>query len=122
MKLFGPEGGSIINIGSGITTMLPPNTAIYSATKASVNAITAIRSKELGARKIRVHSINPGLIATEGVHKQGNDEGDFLKMIETQTSLGRIGQVDDIWPAAVYLASSDSKYMTGETVRITGGI
>ena len=122
VKLFGPEGGSIINISSGISTLLPPNTSIYSATKASVDAITSILSKELAPRKIRVNSINPGLIATEGVHTQGNDEGEFLKMIETQSSLGRIGQVDDISPAAVYLASSDSKYMTGETVRITGGI
>ncbi|MGA2719240.1 MAG: glucose 1-dehydrogenase [Candidatus Acidiferrales bacterium] len=122
VKLMGPEGGSIINIGSGISKMLPPNTSIYSATKASVDAITSILSKELGARKIRVNSINPGLIQTEGVHAQGNDEGDFRKWIETQSSLGRIGQTDDISPTAVYLASSDSKYMTGETVRVTGGI
>jgi 3-oxoacyl-[acyl-carrier protein] reductase len=122
VKLMGPEGGSIINIGSGISKMLPPNTSIYSATKASVDAITSILSKELGSRKIRVNSINPGLIQTEGVHAQGNDEGDFRKWIETQSSLGRIGQTDDISPTAVYLASSDSKYMTGETVRVTGGI
>ncbi len=122
VKLMGPEGGSVINIGSGISKMLPPNTSIYSATKASVDAITSILSKELGARKIRVNSINPGLIQTEGVHAQGNDEGDFRKWIETQSSLGRIGQTDDISPTAVYLASSDSKYMTGETVRVTGGI
>jgi 3-oxoacyl-[acyl-carrier protein] reductase len=122
VKLMGPEGGSIINIGSGISKMLPPNTSIYSATKASVDAITSILSKELGARKIRVNSINPGLIQTEGVHAQGNDEGDFRKWIETQSSLGRIGQTDDISPTAVYLASSDSKCMTGETVRVTGGI
>ena len=122
VKLMGPEGGSIINIGSGISKMLPPNTSIYSATKASVDAITSILSKELGARKIRVNSINPGLIQTEGLHAQGNDEGDFRKWIETQSSLGRIGQTDDISPTAVYLASSDSKYMTGETVRVTGGI
>jgi 3-oxoacyl-[acyl-carrier protein] reductase len=122
VKLMGPEGGSIINIGSGVSKILPPNTSIYAATKASVDAITSILSKELGARKIRVNSINPGLIQTEGVHAQGNDEGDFRKWIETQSSLGRIGQTDDISPTAVYLASSDSKYMTGETVRVTGGI
>jgi 3-oxoacyl-[acyl-carrier protein] reductase len=122
VKLIGPEGGSIINISSGISTMLPPNTSIYSATKASVDAITGILAKELGARKIRVNSINPGLIETEGVHTQGNDEGDFRKWIETESPLGRIGQPDDISPTAVYLASSDSKYMTGETVRVTGGI
>jgi 3-oxoacyl-[acyl-carrier protein] reductase len=120
VKLMGPEGGSVINIGSAVSKMLPPNTSIYSATKASVDAITSILSKELGARKIRVNSINPGLIETEGVQAQGND--DFRKWIETQAPLGRIGQTDDISPTAVYLASSDSKYMTGETVRVTGGI
>jgi 3-oxoacyl-[acyl-carrier protein] reductase len=124
VKLIGPEGGSIINISSGISTILPPNTSIYSATKASVDAITAILAKELGARKIRVNSINPGMIETEGVlhseQAQGND--DFRKWIVTQAPLGRIGQPDDISPTAVYLASSDSKYMTGETVRVTGGI
>ena len=120
VKLMGPEGGSVINIGSAVSKMLPPNTSIYSATKASVDAITSILSKELGARKIRVNSINPGLIETEGVQAQGND--DFRKWIETQAPLGRIGRTDDISPTAVYLASSDSKYMTGETVRVTGGI
>ncbi len=124
VKLIGPEGGSIINIGSAVSRLLPPNTSIYSATKASVDAITAVLAKELGARKIRVNSINPGMIETEGVHTaeaaQGND--DFRKWVETLSPLGRIGQTDDITPTAVYLASSDSKYMTGETVRVTGGI
>ena len=122
VKLIGPEGGSIINIGSGASTTLPPNTAIYSATKASVDAITVVLSKELGPRKIRVNSINPGMIETEGVHSAGIAEGDFRKWIESQSSLGRIGQTDDISPTAVYLASSDSKYLTGETLRVTGGI
>jgi 3-oxoacyl-[acyl-carrier protein] reductase len=122
LKLFGPEGGSIINIGSGASTILPPNTATYSATKAAVDAITVVLSKELGPRKIRVNSINPGMIETEGVHAGGFAEGDFRKWIESQSSLGRIGQTDDIAPTAVYLASSDSKYLTGETLRVTGGI
>src|SRR5580765_1137195 len=122
VKLIGPEGGSIINIGSGASTVLPPNTATYSATKASVDAITVVLSKELGPRKIRVNSINPGMIETEGVHSAGLVEGDFRKWIESQSSLGRIGQTDDISPTAVYLASSDSKYLTGETLRVTGGI
>jgi 3-oxoacyl-[acyl-carrier protein] reductase len=122
VKLIGPEGGSIINIGSGASTILPPNTATYSATKASVDAITVVLSKELGPRKIRVNSINPGMIETEGVHSAGIAEGDFRKWIESQSSLGRIGQTDDISPTAVYLASSDSKYLTGETLRVTGGI
>ena len=121
VKLIGPEGGSIINIGSGISKFLPPNTSIYSATKASVDAVTAILAKELGPRKIRVNSINPGLIQTEGTHALGTDEGDFREMVEKQSPLGRIGQTDDISPTAVYLASSDSKYMTGEIVRVTGG-
>jgi len=122
VKLIGPEGGSIINISSGASTILPPNTATYSATKASVDAITVVLSKELGPRKIRVNSINPGMIETEGVHSAGIAEGDFRKWIESQSSLGRIGQTDDISPTAVYLASSDSKYLTGETLRVTGGI
>ena len=122
VKLFGPEGGSVINIGSGISTILPPNSSTYSATKAAVDAITVILSKELGPRKIRVNSINPGMIETEGVHAAGFAEGDFRKWIESQSSLGRIGQTDDISPTAVYLASSDSKYLTGETLRVTGGI
>jgi 3-oxoacyl-[acyl-carrier protein] reductase len=122
VKLIGPEGGSIINISSGVSTVLPPNTAVYSATKASVDAITVVLSKELGRRNIRVNSINPGLILTEGVHTQGTDEGEFRKYIETNSSLGRVGLPDDISPTAVYLASSDSKYMTGETIRVTGGL
>src|SRR5277367_751533 len=122
VKLIGPEGGSIINISSGISTLLPPNTSVYSATKAALDAITVILAKELGPRKIRVNSINPGLILTEGVKTAGNDEGDFRKWIEAQSPLGRVGQTDDISPTAVYLASSDSQYLTGETIRVTGGI
>ena len=122
VKLIGPEGGSIINIGSGVSTVLPPGTSVYSATKAAVDAITGVLAKELGPRKIRVNSINPGMIETEGVHSAGLHKGDFRKWIETQSPLGRIGQSDDITPTAVYLASSDSKYLTGETIRVTGGI
>ena len=122
VKLIGPEGGSIINIGSGVSTILPANTSVYAATKAAVDAITGTLAKELGPRKIRVNSINPGMIETEGVHSAGLSEGDFGKWIESQSPLGRIGQTDDISPTAVYLASSDSKYLTGETIRVTGGI
>jgi 3-oxoacyl-[acyl-carrier protein] reductase len=122
VKLIGPEGGSIINVGSGVSTILPPNSSVYSATKASVDAITGVLAKELGALKIRVNSINPGMIETEGVHAAGFAESDFRKSIEAQSPLGRIGQSDDIAPTAVYLASSDSKYLTGETIRVTGGI
>jgi 3-oxoacyl-[acyl-carrier protein] reductase len=87
-----------------------------------VDAITVVLSKELGPRKIRVNSINPGMIETEGVHAAGYIEGDFRTWIESQSSVGRIGQTDDISPTAVYLASSDSKCLTGETLRVTGGI
>lgn len=122
VKLIGPEGGSIINVGSGASSILPANTSVYTATKAAVDAITGVLARELGPRKIRVNSINPGMIETEGIHAGGLAEGDFRKWIESQASLGRIGQPDDIWPTAVYLASSDSKYLTGETIRVTGGI
>ena len=122
VKLVGPEGGSIINIGSGASTICPPNAATFSGTKAAVDAITVVLAKELGPRKIRVNSINPGMIETEGVHSAGLNEGDFRKWIEAQSPLGRIGQPNDISPTAVYLASSDSKYLTGEIIRVTGGI
>jgi 3-oxoacyl-[acyl-carrier protein] reductase len=122
VKLIGPEGGSIINIGSGVSTINPPNSAVYTGTKAAVDSITGVLAKELGPRKIRVNSINPGLIVTEGVITQGNNEGEFRKWIESASPLGRMGQTDDIAPTAVYLASSDSKYLTGETLRVTGGI
>jgi 3-oxoacyl-[acyl-carrier protein] reductase len=122
VKLVGPEGGSIINIGSGVSTAFPPNSSTYTATKASVDAITAVLAKELGPRKIRVNSINPGMIETEGLHSAGFVESDFRKWVEAQSPLGRIGQIDDIAPTAVYLASADSKYLTGEILRVTGGI
>ena len=121
-KAFGPDGGSIINIGSGVSRITPPNSAVYTATKGAVDAITGVLAKELGRRKIRVNSINPGMIETEGVRAAGFNEGDFRRWIETQSPLGRIGQTDDIAPTAVFLASADSKYITGETVLVSGGI
>jgi 3-oxoacyl-[acyl-carrier protein] reductase len=108
VKHMGPDGGSIINIGSSASSMLVPNSAVYSAAKAGVDAITGVLAKELGPRKIRVNSINPGMIETEGVHAAGIVGSDFQKMVETQAPLGRMGQPDDISPTAVYLASSDS--------------
>jgi 3-oxoacyl-[acyl-carrier protein] reductase len=122
VKLIGPEGGSIINVGSGVSSINPPNSSVYTATKAAVDSITGVLAKELGPRKIRVNSINPGMIETECVHAAGFIESDFRKWVETQSPLGRIGQSDDIAPTAVYLASSDSKYLTGEVIRVTGGI
>ncbi len=121
LNYFGDEGGSVINISSAVSTITPPNASVYTATKAAVDAITRSLSKELGARKIRVNAINPGMIETEGTQSAGFIDGDFRKQIESQTPLGRIGKTDDIAPTAVYLASSDSKYMTGETMLIAGG-
>jgi 3-oxoacyl-[acyl-carrier protein] reductase len=105
VKHMGPEGGSIVNIGSGASSLRPPNSTVYTATKAGVDAITGVLAKELGPRKIRVNSINPGMIETEGVHAAGFVGSDFQKMVETQAPLGRMGQPDDIAPTAVFLAS-----------------
>jgi 3-oxoacyl-[acyl-carrier protein] reductase len=122
VRHFNPIGGSIINISSAVTSLTPPNTSVYTATKGAVDAITRTLAKELAPRKIRVNAINPGMIETEGVASAGMSEGEFRQAIEAQTPLGRIGQPDDIAPAAVFLASSDAKYITGETLRIAGGL
>jgi len=114
------EGASIINIGSVVSSLTPPNSAVYTATKGAVDAITGVLAKELGAKKIRVNSINPGMVETEGVHTAGIIGSDFEKGIVAQTPLGRVGQVDDIASVAVFLSSNDSKWITGELVR-TGG-
>ena len=121
-RLFGPEGGSIINISSVVSTFTPENSAVYTATKASVDAITRVLAKELGPRKIRVNAINPGMVDTEGVRSAGLSEGEFRKQVEADTPLGRIGQPRDIAPAAVFLASDDSAWITGETLVISGGL
>lgn len=120
-KHLGKNGGSIINIGSVAGTTSPPSAVVYAATKAAVDSITKTLAKELGSQKIRVNAINPGLVETEGVHRIGFHEGDFKKSVEENTPLGRIGQPDDIAPAAVFLASDDSKWITGETLFISGG-
>ena len=122
LKHFTAEGGSVINIGSAISSMRPANTTVYTATKGAVDAITGTLAKELAGRKIRVNSINPGMIVTEGVESAGFLGTDFEKGVVAQAPLARIGQVDDIAPTAVYLASSDSKYMTGETLLVSGGL
>jgi 3-oxoacyl-[acyl-carrier protein] reductase len=122
VRHFNPDGGSIINSSSAVTSLTPPNASVYTGTKGAVDAITRTLAKELGSRKIRVNAINPGMIETEGVVSAGFNEGEFRKTIEAQTPLGRIGQPNDIAPAAVFLASSDSKYITGETLRIAGGL
>ncbi|MGH7179472.1 MAG: SDR family NAD(P)-dependent oxidoreductase [Tepidisphaeraceae bacterium] len=120
-SLFGPEGGSIVNISSVVATLAPPNASVYSATKAAVDAVTRSLAKELGPRMIRVNAINPGMIETEGVRAAGIHESDMRRQVESQTPLGRIGQPHDVAPAAVFLASDDARYITGETLHITGG-
>jgi len=120
-KMFGSDGGSIINISSVVATLSPPQSAVYSATKAAVDAITRALAKELGPRKIRVNSINPGMVQTEGTSTSGITESEMRKQVEAQTPLGRIGQPADIAPAAVFLASSDASWITGETFFISGG-
>lgn len=122
VKQFGDDGGSIINISSVVATSTPAATSVYSATKAAVDAVTRVLAKELGPRKIRVNSINPGMVETEGVRSAGIAESDFRKQIEAQTPLGRIGQPEDIAPTAVFLASSDAKWITGDAFYLAGGL
>jgi 3-oxoacyl-[acyl-carrier protein] reductase len=122
VRYFDSAGGSIINISSIAGTTAPANASVYSATKAAVDAVTKSLASELGSRNIRVNSISPGMVETEGVHAAGIMESDFRKQVESKAPLGRIGQPKDIAPAAVFLASSDSAWMTGETLYITGGL
>jgi 3-oxoacyl-[acyl-carrier protein] reductase len=122
VKHFGPEGGSVINIGSVASDQTPPMSVIYSATKGAVDAITGVLAKELGAKKIRVNSINPGGVETEGTHTAGIVGSDFAKQMVAQTPLGRFGQPGDIAPVAVFLASGDSAWLTGEIIRASGGL
>src|SRR5499427_9147076 len=119
---FSADGGSIINIGSFASSLTPPTAVVLNASKGAVDAITRTLAKELGPRKIRVNSINPGMVVTEGVLAGGFFKSDFQKVLESQTPLGRIGQPDDIAPAAVFFASEDSKWITGETLLIAGGL
>jgi 3-oxoacyl-[acyl-carrier protein] reductase len=122
LKHFKADGGSIINIGSLASSLTPPTAVVYNATKGAVDAITRTLAKELGPRKIRVNSINPGMVITEGVVAGGFSEGDFRKILESQTPLGRVGQTEDIAPAAVFFASPDSVWISGETLLIAGGL
>jgi 3-oxoacyl-[acyl-carrier protein] reductase len=121
VKLMGSEGGSIINISSVAAVARFPASAVYSGTKAAVDAATRALAAELGPRKIRVNSINPGMIETEGFHAAGIAESDFRKQVESQTPLGRIGQPDDIATAVAFFASKDASWITGETLYISGG-
>jgi 3-oxoacyl-[acyl-carrier protein] reductase len=116
------EGSSIINIGSAVSRVTPPDSAVYTATKGAVDAITGVLSRELGARKIRVNTINPGMVETEGTVTAGFIGSDFEKQLVSQVPLGRIGQVGDIAPIAVFLASDDSGWLTGEQLIGSGGM
>jgi 3-oxoacyl-[acyl-carrier protein] reductase len=118
---FGPAGGSVINISSVVSETTPPNSVIYSATKGAVDAVTRVLAKELGPRKIRVNSINPGGVETEGTHRIGIIGTDFHKQMVAGTPLGRFGQPEDIARVAVFLASADSAWLTGEKIVASGG-
>ena len=115
-------GGSIINIGSGVSRITPPNSSVYSATKGALDVITGVLARELGPKKIRVNSINPGIVETEGARAGGFIGSEFEKGVVAQTPLGRTGQPGDIAPLAVFLASDDSAWLTGEQLLATGGI
>jgi len=121
VKFIGPDGGSIINISSVVSTLAPPGGSVYSGTKGAVDTVTKSLAKELGPRKIRVNAINPGMVETEGTHTAGFIGSDFEKNAVAQTPLGRIGQPNDIGAVAAFLASPDSGWVTGETLHVAGG-
>jgi 3-oxoacyl-[acyl-carrier protein] reductase len=121
LPLFGPQGGSVINISSIVSRMGIPGSSIYAGTKGALDSITLVLASELGPRKIRVNSINPGMVESEGTHAAGFIGGDFQKNIEAQAPLGRIGQPEDIAKVAVFLASDESSWLTGERISASGG-
>lgn len=120
LKHFDPKGGSVINVGS-VAAAGVPSASVYSATKGAVDSITVALAGELGPRKIRVNSLNPGMIETEGVHAAGFIGSDFQKKIESETPLGRIGQPGDIATIAAFLASDDSYWVNGQAIKASGG-
>jgi 3-oxoacyl-[acyl-carrier protein] reductase len=122
LKHFGPEGGSVINISSVVSTGAVPNSVVYSATKGAVDSIARVLGKELGARNIRVNTIAPGGVETEGTHSIGMVDSDFGKQIVADTPLGRLGQPDDIARVAVFLASDNARWLTGERITASGGL
>jgi 3-oxoacyl-[acyl-carrier protein] reductase len=121
VKLMNGEGGSILNISSIVGPMPVGTASVYSATKAAVDAITVALSKELGPRKIRVNSLNPGMVETEGFHSAGLGESEFRKTVESQTPLGRIAQPEDIAGAAVFFSSDEAGWVTGQSLILAGG-
>jgi 3-oxoacyl-[acyl-carrier protein] reductase len=116
------DGGSVINIGSVVARITPPNSAVYTGTKGAVDAITGVLAKELGPRGIRVNALNPGLIETEGTRGAGFIGSDMETNAVKQTPLGRGGKVGDIASIAVFLASNDSGWLTGEQFLASGGV
>nr|WP_207199476.1 glucose 1-dehydrogenase [Rhodoplanes elegans] len=116
------DGGSIVNISSGASTLAFPNTAVYGATKAAVDLITDVLAKELAPRKIRVNAVNPGMVVTEGVKAAGFDAGELRRQVEAITPLGRVGEAAEIAAAVAFLASDSASYVTGETLHVTGGL
>lgn len=121
VRLIGPEGGSIVNIGSIVGPMPAPQASVYSASKAAVDAISISLASELGLRKIRVNSLNPGMVETDGLRASGLDKGAFRDQQDRETPLGRIAQPEDIALAAVFLASDDSRWITGQVIVAAGG-
>jgi 3-oxoacyl-[acyl-carrier protein] reductase len=121
VKLIGEEGGSIINISSLVGQMPAATGSVYSATKAAVDSLAVSLSQELGPKKIRVNSLNPGMVETEGLHSVGFAESDWRKHVEATTPLGRIAQPEDIATAAVFFASDDAGWVTGQTLVLSGG-
>jgi 3-oxoacyl-[acyl-carrier protein] reductase len=115
------DGGSIINIGSAVTRITPPGSAVYTGTKGAVDGITGVLARELGPKKIRVNSVNPGMVETEGTHTAGFIGSDFEKSLVAQTPLGRIGQPEDIASVVSFLASDDARWVTGEELLASGG-
>src|ERR1700712_4646028 len=122
VKNFNQNGGSVINIGSAVSDIAPVGSSIYTATKGAVDAITHVLAKELASKKIRVNSINPGMVETEGSHSAGFIGSDFEAETERTAPLGRIGQPEDIALVAVFLASEESRWLTGETLLAGGGV
>jgi 3-oxoacyl-[acyl-carrier protein] reductase len=121
VKRFGPEGGSVINVSSVTSANPAPMSVVYSATKSALDSVTRVLARELGPRNIRVNSILPGVTETEGALRL-EGFGDLAKELVPRTSLGRVGRPEDIAPTVVFLASGDSGWLTGETIRVSGGL
>jgi 3-oxoacyl-[acyl-carrier protein] reductase len=120
-RQFNPKGGAVVNISSGVSTIAMPSAAVYAATKASVDVIGIVLSKELAAKNIRVNTVNPGMVVTEGVKSAGVIEAGFDKMVIASTPLARLGEVHEIADAVAFFASDAASYVTGETLHVTGG-